>query len=352
MHKVRVDSLISVIIPVYNMVGKIEYCLNSLLNQTIINMGESVEIIPVDDCSTDNSWDVLQKYAGRYPDIIFPVRNLVNMRQGGARNVGFANSHGDWIAWIDADDWVASDFLEKLYFKAMSIGADMAGCICSHVSVQTMQISNVLEGWGRIIPSDVMDLSDIEVQRAFILGGGRHWAKLYKREVLFQDENGNYTTDIFPKDMFYEDNALGVSLYLRFKKYAHIDEPLYYYYVNLESTTNKFSWEKQYDRLIAACTYVDNCKKWNIYEKFKAECDFRFIESGYVNTVCSTLNSDCSDLDNIKYISICNWVMKKHLPNFQENMIYILTYNSYVKNILRLAYIQPILAINKRKSSN
>ena len=51
----RVDSLISVIIPVYNMVGKIEYCLNSLLNQTIINMGESVEIIPVDDCSTDNS---------------------------------------------------------------------------------------------------------------------------------------------------------------------------------------------------------------------------------------------------------------------------------------------------------
>ena len=104
--------------------------------------------------------------------------------------------------------------------------------------------------------------------------------------------------------------------------------------------------------LIAACTYLDNCKKWNIYEKFKAECDFRFIESGYVNTVCSTLNSDCSDLDKIKYISICNWVMKKHLPNFQENMIYISTYNSYVKNILRLAYIQPILAINKRKSSN
>ena len=61
----RVDSLISVIIPVYNMVGKIEYCLNSLLNQTIINMGVKLELIPVDDFSTDESWDVLQKYAGR-----------------------------------------------------------------------------------------------------------------------------------------------------------------------------------------------------------------------------------------------------------------------------------------------
>ena len=50
-------------------------------------------------------------------DIIFPVRNLVNMRQGGARNEGFARSHGDWVAWIDADDWVAPDFWKSCILK-------------------------------------------------------------------------------------------------------------------------------------------------------------------------------------------------------------------------------------------
>lgn len=334
------------------MVGKIEYCLNSLLNQTIINMGVSVEIIPIDDCSTDNSWHVLQEYARLYPDIIFPIKNITNMRQGGARNVGFAHSHGEWIAWIDADDWVAPDFLEKLYDKAMDTGADMVGCICSHVSEHTMQTSSILEAWGCIVPPDIMNLHDKEVQRAFILGGGRHWAKLYKREGLFRDENENYTTEIFPTKIFYEDNALGASLYLRFKKYAHINEPLYYYYINSDSTTNKFSWEKQYDRLIASCMYIDNCKKWKFYYDFKAECDFRFIESGYVNPVCSTLNSTCSESDKISYINICNWIMKKHLPKFQDNTFYQENYNYYVKKILRLAYIQPILAINKRKSLN
>lgn len=342
--------MVSIIVPVYNMVGKIEYCLNSLLNQTIISMGMPIEIIPVDDCSTDNSWQVLQDYATEYPNVIFPIRNMVNMRQGGARNVGFAHSHGDWIGWIDADDWVAPDFLEKLYVTAVNKRADFAGCICTHVSSHNMTVSEVIEEWGRITPPSIMDLDIEENKRNFILGGGRHWAKLYRRDVLFCDVNRNYTTNIFPKDIFYEDNALGASLYLRFNRYAHVDEPLYYYYINLESTTNNFSWEKQYDRIIAACIYLDNCIKWKFYDDFKGECDFRFIESGYVNAVCSTLNSDSSDMDKINYINMCNWVMKKHLPDFQKNEIYQKTYNTYVKNILHLAYIQPILAINKRKS--
>ena len=79
---------LSIIVPVYNMAGegKLEYCLKSLVNQTI----SDYEIIAVDDCSTDNSLEVLQHFQTQYPDRFIAVHSPVNHHQGGAKNIGLA----------------------------------------------------------------------------------------------------------------------------------------------------------------------------------------------------------------------------------------------------------------------
>lgn len=83
---------LSIIVPVYNMAaeGKLEYCLNSLVAQTI----GDYEIIAVDDCSTDDSWKILQDYQKRYPEKFCALHSDVNQKQGGAKNIGMAAAQG------------------------------------------------------------------------------------------------------------------------------------------------------------------------------------------------------------------------------------------------------------------
>ena len=106
---------LSIIVPVYNMAAdrKLEYCLDSLVGQTI----QDYEIIAVDDCSTDTSWDILLRYEKEYPDKFHAIHSEVNQKQGGAKNIGMEKAQGEWIGFIDSDDWVTPDFYERLIRK-------------------------------------------------------------------------------------------------------------------------------------------------------------------------------------------------------------------------------------------
>ena len=81
----------------------------------------------MDDASTDGSLEILLDYQKRYPELICVIPNAVNLRQGGAKNVGLKNAEGEWIGFIDSDDWVSPDYYEKLLKKAEETGADL-GC--------------------------------------------------------------------------------------------------------------------------------------------------------------------------------------------------------------------------------
>ena len=119
---------LSVIVPVYNMAadGKLEYCLDSLVSQTL--EGGSYEIIAVDDCSTDNSFEIMKRYEEKFPDRFIAIHSEKNLHQGGAKNIGLAIAKGEWLGFIDADDWITPDYYEKLIKKAEETGADMVGC--------------------------------------------------------------------------------------------------------------------------------------------------------------------------------------------------------------------------------
>ncbi len=120
----------SVIVPVYNMAadGKLEYCLNSLIHQTL----KDIEIIAVDDASTDGSLDILRRYELDYPEKVKVIHYEKNRRQGGAKNEGLKVARGEWIGFLDSDDWVTPDFYERLIGKAEETGADVAGCVSAY----------------------------------------------------------------------------------------------------------------------------------------------------------------------------------------------------------------------------
>jgi glycosyltransferase involved in cell wall biosynthesis len=99
---------VSVIVPVYNVYEYIEKCLDSLVNQTYKN----IEIILINDGSTDNSLDIIKKYQKKHENII--VINQENHGQGYARNKGIEKSNGEFIMFVDSDDYVDTDIVKKL----------------------------------------------------------------------------------------------------------------------------------------------------------------------------------------------------------------------------------------------
>ena len=112
--------LISVIIPVYGVEKYLQDCIDSLLNQTFANC----EFIFVNDASPDNCLNILLENQEKHPDRIVIIDSKKNLRQGGARNLGIAAAHGDYIGFVDPDDFVAPDMFKTLYEQAINTGAD------------------------------------------------------------------------------------------------------------------------------------------------------------------------------------------------------------------------------------
>ena len=217
---------LSIIVPVFNMAsdGKLEYCLESLVNQTIDNY----EIIAVDDCSTDNSLEILRQYQTGYPDKFKVIASPVNKKQGGAKNLGLEIAQGEWIGFIDSDDWITKDYYEKLLKKAEETGADMVGCDYHLTGEHSMEI-------GQIVPNNKPDQTGIlnrEKYQSLILDSGSLVVKIYKRHIIFDYPNR------FPEGIFYEDNAISNSWMLRAKHFEYLQEPMYYYYQHNASTVH------------------------------------------------------------------------------------------------------------------
>ena len=111
---------VSVIVPVYNVEKYIGICIDSLLGQTL----KDLEIILVNDASPDQSIDILRSYEKQYPDRIVVIDSRENKRQGGARNLGIRKAQGEFIGFVDGDDFVRNDMYEVLLNKIQETCAD------------------------------------------------------------------------------------------------------------------------------------------------------------------------------------------------------------------------------------
>ena len=128
---------LTIIVPVYNTASdnKLSFCLDSLVKQTI----NDYEIVAVNDASTDNSLEILNGYKEKYPGKVKVINSEVNLRQGGARNLGIKEASGEWIGFIDSDDWITPDCYEKVIRKGEETGADVVGFGYSIVDKQTFK---------------------------------------------------------------------------------------------------------------------------------------------------------------------------------------------------------------------
>lgn len=313
---------LSIIVPVYNMAadGKLEYCLNSLVNQTI----DDYEIIAVDDCSTDNSFAVLKEYEARYPEKFRALHSDVNKHQGGAKNIGLKQASGEWIGFIDSDDWITPDMYERLIRRAEETGADLAGCDYSLTGEHSMKI-------GRIVHNNKPSQSGIldkEKRKSLILDGGSLVVKIFRRSMIIEHALW------FPEDIFYEDNALGNSYLLLAEHFEYIEEPLYYYYQHDTSTVHTISPKRCEDRMEAGRLMLQEAQRHHYMEDYRQELEYSFTLLFYINTLFTYM----AGVKPVKYrfVKAMGEEMKRTFPEFQKNPYYQARTHAEEKKLIRM----------------
>ena len=313
---------LSIIVPVYNMAAdqKLEYCLNSLVAQTI----EDYEIIAVDDCSTDNSFMILKDYETRFPDKFHAVHCEVNKHQGGAKNIGMKLAKGEWIGFIDSDDWIRADMYERLIKKAEETGADLVGCDYCLTSEHSMKV-------GQIVPNNKLKQSgvlDEEKRRSLILDGGSLVVKIFRRSMIIENELW------FPENIFYEDNALGNSYLVLAKHFEYIPEPMYYYYQHDTSTVHTISPKRCEDRMEAGRLMLTEAKRHGYFEDYKPELEYSFTLLFYINTLFTYMSG--VKRTRCGFVKAMGKEMKQTFPEFENNSYYKERTNAEEKKLIRM----------------
>lgn len=300
--------LLSIIVPVFNMAAddKLKHCLDSLVAQTI----SDYEIIAVDDCSTDASFRIMQEYEKRYPDKFRAIHSDVNKHQGGAKNIGLKEAKGEWIGFIDADDWITPDMYEQMINRANETGADMVGCdycLVDHYTFEpTESIAN--SQWDQT--GDV----GLTQRKSFVLEGGSLVVKIYRRDRIMENEL------FFPENIFYEDNAMSPSYLVGAKHYEYIDKPMYFYYQHNASTVHTITEERCNDRMEAARIMVKEAKRLGFYDELKDEIEYFFTSTFYINTLFSYMPG--VKHTKLSYVKKMGDEMREYFPDFMENAYY------------------------------
>lgn len=171
---------VSVIIPVYNIEQHLRQCLDSVAGQTL----QDLEVICVDDGSTDTSPTILTEYARR--DSRFQILTQPNAGPGVARNTGLAQAKGKYLIFLDSDDWFEPDFLERMVDKAAETGADVT--ICRAVEFDTGTGRELPSEWmlkDQYLPGEVFAPEEV-ADHLFQFTYGMPWDKLYRRDHVIQ----------------------------------------------------------------------------------------------------------------------------------------------------------------------
>ena len=300
---------LSVIVPVYNMAAgnKLRFCLDSLINQTV---KEEYEIIAVDDASTDDSLVILREYEKAHPGFIKVIVCEENIHQGGARNLGLKEAKGEWISFIDSDDWVSPDYYEKLLTRARETGADVVGCCYSMVTEQTFEVGKVVSLGLDKATGEFTD----ERRKDFLNHMSSMVTKIYKASLIRDNDLS------FPERMFYEDNAAFPVWAMYFERFEYVDEPLYYYYQHDVSTVHMITPDRCADRMKAGEIMLSEIKKRGFLEKYRDEIENIFTTIYFTNTVFSYMR-----MPRGRKYSVIKHIRKRILeefPDFRKNKYY------------------------------
>lgn len=270
------EKLISVIIPCYNASAFLPTCLDSIRNQTI--GFEHLEVILVDDASTDSTWDVLRSFKEEAKENVIIIHCEKNERQGHARNLALEQASGEYVLYVDADDWIDSDMCRVMYNDAVINDSDIV-CCCGLREGEN-GVSYVYPNLTAGENEDKRLLIDNDdKRRSFLLAssmGAVTCNKLILRDFLISNDIS------FPERLAYEDNYWYNILYL-YAERVYIDGHRFYHYrINPDSTVQSKGQTYQDDLLKVNAMKWEMWQKRGFLQKYRNELEVDFLYSAYL----------------------------------------------------------------------
>lgn len=306
---------VSIIVPVYNTEKYLKKCLDSLVNQTL----DDIEILIVNDGSTDNSQEIINEYKEKYSQKI----KCFKKQNGGlsdARNYAVPHALGEYIGFVDSDDYVETDMFEKMYNLANLENLDLVEC-------------NFIWEYPNKIKKD-FGIHCSNIQDFFIYSRVMVCNKLIKSSVL---KNNNIT---FPKDLRYEDIEFFYKLIPFIEKYGLL-ENTFYHYMQRENSIINTNNLKTSDIFNILNNIIEFYKLNNLYADYKSELEYlyirfllgssflRIIKIKDTNIRKQLLNRTINEL----YLNFPNWKKNKLLKIKTKKNIYYKTINKFTFKI-------------------
>jgi len=310
MKNLTETAKISIIIPVYNIEQYLHRCLDSIINQTL----KEIEIIIVNDGSTDKSLAIIHSYQKEDPRII--LINQKNLGLSAARNSGIKISTGKYLSFVDSDDFIDLNMLYALYDKAEIENSDIV----------QFEYQRFNEEKGVFFKSHPKCDSTFEnLLSGHILRAA--WNKIYKKS-LFIENNITY-----PNNLFHEDIPTTTQLFYKAKKIVHVSEPYYYWYYRNDSISAQISTKHILDVFSGQKIIAQFLIKNDVFERYQSS----FLKGFFL--VCNSLAERVNHFKistvekqsllqeiciSIKRFEYCNnakrdW-LKKHNPELYERI--------------------------------
>ncbi len=241
---------VSVVVPVYNVEKYLERCLETLANQTM----KELEIIVVNDGSTDKSQTIIERYELEYPGRVKSFwKEKTSEGPSEARNFGICYCKGEYIGFIDADDYIERDMFEKLYKKAQKENCDIV--FCDYVKEYTSK-QELVKARQYDSPKDM-----------FIGGLAMPWNKLYKREFLERIKLQ------FPIGLIYEDTEFFCCLVPHIERWGYVEGAFVHYVQRRGSLVNS-----QENKMAMIFTVFDHILSYyrerGMYEEYRHEIEY------------------------------------------------------------------------------
>lgn len=320
---------VSVIVPVYNVAGYLAKCLETLVNQTL----QEIEIIVVNDGSTDRSPDIIRKYAEHYPDKIIAL----DKKNGGlseARNFGMSYAKGKYIGYIDSDDFVDLDMMELLYNKAEAEQADYVECDLHHTYSGYEDTEKGVHYFNK--------------NELIMYGRSVVWNKIYNREWLQR------TGVEFAVGLYHEDVDFFIRIVPHIRKIAYIDHACVHY-VQRGTSINNSKSRKLLDIHTILAGLIQYYIEQGYYDRYKSALEYLFLRILLGSAFIRFSKIDDKKIRNEIFKE--NWsFLHRYFPNWKNNptlkkqkgikSIYMRMMNHTMYNLL--SQLMPIIVRFRR----
>lgn len=249
---------VSIIVPVYNVERYLARCLDSCINQTF----ENIEIICVNDGSTDRSLEILEAY--KKLDSRIKIINKDNGGLSSARNAGVEVAVGKYILFLDSDDFISSVAVEKLYNNAEKNKSDIVlfDYLYGYINPAMRQILTIIEWRDKRYENKTFNLGTVD-KSVYLLIPVTTWTKFYRSEFLRQN---NIT---FVEGVIFEDVVYNAQTLVNAERITYLNEPLYYYLVGRDGQIMSKNDESLFDIVTVYSKAENLLKKSAYFDRFK-----------------------------------------------------------------------------------